>query len=398
MGLTSRSLVYTVGFAAVLCVALMVWVWPRLAKRNLLSVLGRLGAILLTQLMIITTVLLAVNSSLGFFGTWNQLLGRVDKAPVNVYEQVPANGPAAMVNESKNGLVQPTGDEGLSHVGGIPRGPEAKTGRVDSVRIVGRRSQAVNPAYVYLPPQYFQPQYQRARFPVMVVISGYPGGRKSVAQHLKVPETAAKLLADNKMQPTIVVMLSPTIAQPRDTECVDVPGGPQAETFFTKDLPEALRSAYRVGHDATAWGVLGYSSGGTCSLELAMRAPEVYPAAAALSGDYKLDNDIATGNLFGSGEQGKQNKREHDLMWRLQNKPAPRVSVLVTSSRHGEKNFDATQKFLKAVKDPMKAATIILPEGSHHFSTWRREIAPVMTWMSQQLTFPQDAQDAPKKK
>ena len=56
------------------------------------------------------------------------------------------------------------------------------------------------------------------------------------------------------MQPTILVMLRPTVAPPRDTECVDVPGGPQTETFFAKDLPEAVSEHYRVGHAGRGTG------------------------------------------------------------------------------------------------------------------------------------------------
>ncbi len=395
MGLTSRSLLYTVVFAAVLCVGLTVWVWPRLAGRGVRPVLGRLAAIATTQLSIMAALALAVNSWGGFYGTWNQLLGRVDKAPVNVNE-MGRGGPYATVGASKDGLVQPAGPQGLDKVGGIPHGAADKEGKVQSVRIVGQRSRAINPAFVYLPPQYFQKQYERHRFPVMVVISGYPGGIMNLAQHLQVPQTAGRLLAENKMQPTVIVMVRPTIAPPRDTECVDVPDGPQAETFFTKDLPDALKSTYRVGHDPSAWGVLGYSSGGTCALELAMRQPNVYPAAAALSGDYKVGNDLTTGNLFGSGPDAKRNQQEHDLIWRLENMPVPRVSVLVTSSKKGEKQYGETERFLKAVKSPMTASSIILPEGSHHFTTWRREIGPVLEWMSQQLTFPQDTADKPK--
>ncbi|GAA0422584.1 alpha/beta hydrolase-fold protein [Streptomyces luteireticuli] len=397
MGLTSRSLLYTVAFAAVLCVGLMVWVWPRLSGKGPLPVLGRLGSILLTQLSIMAAVLLAVNANVGFFGTWNQLLGRVDKAPVNVIEMNPG-GPRATVDESRNGLIQPTDGENVESFPGYPKGPEDKVGAIRSVRILGKRSQAVNPAYVYLPPQYFQKQYQRTRFPVMVAVSGYPGGRASVARNLRVPLNAARLLEERKMSPTVIVMLAPTIASPRDTECVDVPDGPQAETFFTKDLPEALRSAYRVGEHATSWGVLGYSSGGTCALQLAMRAPEVYPVAASLSGDFRIKNDIATGNLFGSGEKAEERKREHDLMWRLENKPVPQVSLLVATSRKGEKNYEATEKFVDAAHaKKLDVAQIVLPEGSHGFKTWQREIGEAMKWMSGRLTFPQDVQDRPKK-
>ena len=188
---------------------------------------------------------------------------------------------------------------------------------METVRIVGRRTRVVNPAYVYLPPQYFQPQYARQRFPVIVALSGYPGGTFLLAQHLRVPQTAAALIRAGRMQPTVIVMLRPTIAPPRDTQCVDVPDGPQAETFFTREVPDALRSHYRVGRDPGGWGVLGYSSGGSCALQLVMRHPRTYTSAAALSPDFRVANDPTTGNLFGDGKDRVRRRQEHDLRWRL---------------------------------------------------------------------------------
>ncbi|MFD8772233.1 alpha/beta hydrolase [Streptomyces sp. NPDC057717] len=389
MGLTSRSLEYATVLAALVCVGLTVWVWPRLARRGPMAVLGRLGVIGATQLTILTAFAVAVNTNFEFYGSWDELIGHVDKAPAEV-TALGRSGVYSTVGAVRGGLVQPAGPQGLDRVKGIPHGPAAQVGRVESVKIVGRRSKAVNPAFVYLPPQYFQKQFHRQRFPVMVAISGYPGGIMNLAQYLQVPQTADRLLRAGKIQPTVIVMVRPTIAPPRDTECVDVPGGPRAETFFTKDLPEALKRSYRVGHDPSAWGALGYSSGGTCALQLTLRHPGVYTSAAALSADYRIGDDLTTGSLFGSGPGAAQRQREHDLIWRLEHLPVPRVSVLAASSRSGEKDYADTVKFLHAVRPPMTSAQIILPRGSHHFTTWQREIAPAMRWMSGQLTFPQD--------
>ncbi|MFI9238937.1 alpha/beta hydrolase [Streptomyces sp. NPDC053079] len=397
MGLTSRSLLYTVVFVAIVCVGLTIWLWPRLSGRGPLPVLGRLGSILVTQLTIMSAVLLAVNSANSFYGSWGELIGKYDRSPGQVTQvtEPGGNGKVEAGRGGGGGLVRPGGSEGLEKAG-LPKGPKDKVGAVESVRLVARRANVVEPAIVYLPPQYFQKQYERQRFPVIVAISGYPGGITNLTQYLQVPKTASTLISENRMQPTVIVMVRPTIAPPRDTECVDVPDGPQAETYFTKDLPEALKSAYRVGHEAGAWGVMGYSSGGTCALELAMRQPGTYPVAGALSADYRIKNDLTTGKLFGSGPDAAKRQREHDLLWRLRNLPAPHVSVLVTSSEKGEKNYAETQKFLKAVKEPMTAAKIILPAGSHNFTTWRREISPTLEWMSKQLTFPQDTVDKSK--
>ncbi|MGD6740612.1 alpha/beta hydrolase [Streptomyces sp. BH106] len=392
MGLTGRALECAAVLLALACVCLTVWAWPRLARRGPLAVLGRLGVIAATQVALLTACAVAVNTYFDFYGSWDELLGHVSTAPGRVTDA----GGGARVQAARGSLVQPAGPQGLGQVRGLPAGPPAKAGRVESVRIVGRRTRAINPAFVYLPPQYFQRQYHRQRFPVIVAISGYPGGIMNLARFLEVPQTVGRLERAGSMQPTVVVMVRPTIAPPRDTECVDVPGGPKAETFFTRDLPEALKSAYRVGHASSGWGALGYSSGGSCALQLALRDPEVYTSAAALSADYKVTEDLTTGSLFGARPRATRLRQEHDLVWRLRHLPVPRVSVLVTSSRQGERDYRPTMRFLNAVKPPMTSARIILPRGSHHFTTWRREIGPAMEWMGRQLTFPQDTTPNPK--
>ncbi|UNO40217.1 alpha/beta hydrolase-fold protein [Streptomyces sp. MST-110588] len=389
MGLTSRSLLYIMIAVAVVCVGLTLWLWPRLAGRGPLPMLGRLGTVVATQLAIVSALGLAVNANFQFYSSWGELLGTYDDAPAAV-SKWGDHGGAGPAGDPAKGLVQASGPEGLDKVHGLPKGPPERTGKVESVRIVGKRTRAVDPAYVYLPPQYFQRQFARQRFPVVVAISGYPGGTFLLGQHLRVPQTAGELIRKGQMQPTVIVMLRPTIAPPRDTQCVDVPGGPQAETFFAKDLPDALKSHYRVGRDPGGWGVFGYSSGGSCALQLAMRHPRTYTSAAALSPDYRIHNDPTTGNLFGDDKDRMRRKQGHDLMWRLENLPAPQVSVLIGTSREGEKNYPAAKAFLDAVKPPMKAESIILDHGSHNFITWRRELPAALQWMSKQLTFPED--------
>jgi hypothetical protein len=108
------------------------------------------------------------------------------------------------------------------------------------VDIVGRTTHIATRAYVYLPPEYFQSRYRTRTFPAAVVLTGYPGTALALVDKLHYPRTALELAKSGRMQPMILVMLRPTVAPPRDTECVDVPGGPQTESFFAKDLPDAV--------------------------------------------------------------------------------------------------------------------------------------------------------------
>lgn len=183
----------------------------------------------------------------------------------------------------------------------------------------------------------------------------------------------------------ILVMLRPTVAPPRDTECVDVPVGPQAETFFAKDLPEAVTAHYRVGRKPGSWGIVGDSTGGYCALKLAMHHPDAYAAGAGLSPYYKAPVDPATGDLF----RGRADLRNRaDLWWCLKHLPAPDTSLLVTSSKVGEADYRSTLTFIAQVqaKKLTRISSIILDSGGHNFNTWRREIPGTLQWMSGRLS------------
>jgi S-formylglutathione hydrolase FrmB len=186
------------------------------------------------------------------------------------------------------------------------------------------------------------------------------------------------------MQPMILVMLRPTVAPPRDTECVDVPGGPQTESFFAKDLPDAVSAHYRVGKKPGSWGIIGDSTGGYCALKLALHHPGVYAAGAGLSAYYDAPKDPTTGDLF-HGDKGLRDRA--NLGWYLKHMPPSDTSLLVTSSKVGESNYKDTLKFIEQVKDTKltRVSSIILESGGHNFNTWRREIPPTLEWISGRL-------------
>jgi S-formylglutathione hydrolase FrmB len=186
------------------------------------------------------------------------------------------------------------------------------------------------------------------------------------------------------MRPMILVMLRPTVAPPRDTECVDIPGGPQTESFFAKDLPDAVGRHYRVGGKPGSWGIIGDSTGGYCALKLAMHHPRVYAAGAGLSAYYRAPIDPTTGDLF-HGDKTLRNRA--DLFWYLKNMPAPDTSLLVSSSKIGESNYKDTLKFIAGAKatNRTRISSIILESGGHNFNTWRREIPATLEWISGRL-------------
>ncbi|MFC8915458.1 alpha/beta hydrolase [Streptomyces sp. NPDC047821] len=369
MGLTSNKVLALAALLAVVLFALTVWLWPRLARGGWRPVLGRIGLLLATQVALFASVGLAANNYFLFYGSWADLLGREQEMGV-------------VVDHSAGGRdIQVVGRQKLE---GVPGGGRpAVGGQIQKVVIAGERSGIDSPAYVYLPPEYFQPAYAAKTFPAAVVLTGYPGTAENLLKGLKYPRTAYEQAKDRRMQPMILVMLRPTVAPPRDTECVDVPGGPQTETFFAQDLPEAVSETYRVGTAPRNWGFIGNSTGGYCALKIAMHHPERYAAGAGLSAYYKAAEDITTGDLF-HGDQDRRNRA--DLLWSLDNLPQGRSSFLVTTSARGEGNLEGTRSFIKKVKAPARVSSITLDSGGHNFTTWNREIPPALVWLSGRLS------------
>ncbi|PNG98323.1 alpha/beta hydrolase [Streptomyces malaysiensis] len=376
MGLTSNNIVIAAAVAALLLFAATIWLWPRLAGRGVAPVLGRVGMLLGTQLSVFVAFGLFANQSFGFYGSWSDLFGTQDDPGVVVDHDTP--GTRVRVTDTRRLAV--AGDSA----------PEV-AGRLEKVNIRGPVSGIASPAYIYLPPEYFRPEYARRTFPAALVLTGYPGTAEALINGLKYPQNSHKLVKSGRMQPLVLVMMRPTVAPPRDTECVDVPGGPRTETFFTKDLPKAVADHYRVGKRARNWGVIGNSTGGYCALKMAMRHPDAYSTAVGLSPSYQAPIDATTGDLFGGSERLK---RENDLMWRLDHKPAPPVSLLVSSSRHGEDNYRDTVRFVNKVKrlnrrgEPTRISSIILSTGGHNFNTWKREVPAALEWLGGRLSAP----------
>ncbi|WP_225845482.1 esterase family protein [Streptomyces sp. HPF1205] len=366
MGLTSKKVLLLAFVLALVLFGLTVWLWPRLGRRGVLPVLGRVGALLGTQLSMIAALGLWANYSFGFYASWADLLGE--------------NTTPGVVVDHSNGR-STLRLLGTLTVGGPGGGVPTVGGQIQKVVISGPASRLGSTAYVYLPPEYFRDPGRR--FPAAVVLTGYPGTAEALFKKMHYPQVAAHEVHEGQAQPMVLVMMRPTVVPPRDTECMNVPRGPQTETFFATDVRDAISGRYRVGTAAANWGVIGDSTGGYCALKMALQEPGDFSAAVALSADYAAPKDATTGDLFGGSKAVRQ---QNDLAWRLRHLPQPRVSLLVTSSRKGEKNYRATVRFIGLVRTPARVSSIILPSGGHNFGTWSREIPPAMQWLSDHLT------------
>jgi S-formylglutathione hydrolase FrmB len=375
MGLTSDLFVAVLSLIALIAMVSTTLLWPRVAGRTLSHLGARAGLIFATQMTAIIAVLAGLNSYYSFVVSWSDLLGTA--ASLSQPEGMRGAQPSASapITITHRQLASTT-----------RAGEPARSGEILTVQIRGARTGIVVPrSYVYLPPQYFQAAYARDLFPAVLVLSGYPSDPRSEISRLGLPGAAAAGTAAGRLKPTIFIMMFSSVAMPRDTECTDIPGGPQAAAFFAEDVPLAVAQEFRVAPGAGAWATMGDSTGGYCAVKLAMMHSDRFGAAVSLSGYYSAGGDFTTGSLYGGSAAYRS---ENDLFWRLRHEPPPPVSVLLTSSRTGESDYRPTMRFLHLIRPPMRGYALILPVGGHNFRTWKRELGQALEWLSQRLAAP----------
>ena len=381
MALLGTPLVVFLILLAVAFPVATVLLWRRLASRRVLPRLGRIGLLLGSQLAAILLIAAAANDYGYFYGSWSQLLG-VAPPPKVVVATTPGLGRAA---------------ERVALTVAVDRAwstpPQFATkGEILAAEITGVRSQLRQHAYIFLPPAYFARASRAVRFPAAEVFTGWPGNDLSLIRRLQYPATENAEVAAGRMRPTVLVLMSPALTGRHDTECTDVPAGPQAETYFAQDVPTAIAHGFRVL--PTSWGAIGDSTGGYCATKLAMLNSDVFPAAVSLSGYYYALRDHTTNDLWGGSSVLRE---ENDLEWRLAHMPPPPVALYLTSDQGetGRAGFGDLRRFAALVKPPMSVRTVVLSDGGHNFSTWRRVIPPSMSWLSAQLSRAEHLSSAP---
>ncbi len=178
---------------------------------------------------------------------------------------------------------------------GMPR-----TGVITKVDIPGRRSHFPSrAAWLYLPPAYLGTR--RAQLPVLVLVPGQPGGPDDWLLAGRLADVADEFAAAHHGLAPVVVVPDSTGSAFGNPLCLDSRLG-NAETYLADDVPEWVAAHLQVSRSLA---IGGFSFGGTCALQLAVRRPEVYPTFLDVSGQAEPslgDHAQTVGDAFGGDE------------------------------------------------------------------------------------------------
>jgi S-formylglutathione hydrolase FrmB len=387
MALLGRTTLLVSAMLAVAMPAVCLFLWSRMRGPAAVRFIGRAALLVCCQLAAVLFAALALNDFGTFYASWTELV----RAGTNAG---PASAPAAYMGARGSGSAGTTpvtipsssgGPPGWRTLGWSTRKQWPQRGAIVVTDLGGGPTGLSEQAYVYLPPVYFTGGPAARSMPVVEVLSGYPGHQANLVGRLRYPDRLLSAMRSHQANPMILVMMRPSPTFPWDTECTDVPKGPQAFTYFAQDVPAAVTAQF--GLRTSAYGVIGDSTGGYCAVKLAMMAPTRFTAAVALSGYFAPATDRSTRGIFA---HHADLRNHNDLGWRLRHLPAPKVSALIATSatETGLDGYDVAQRWLRLVRAPMSVDEYVLPHGGHNFKAWSRELPTALPWLSLHLAPP----------
>ena len=147
------------------------------------------------------------------------------------------------------------------------------------------------PVLVWVPKQYDQKPFAKTQFPVLMMLPGQPSTPQGVFSSFVLGRAAQDAIDSGQVKPFVMVLPPLMIDPPRDTECTNVPNGPQAETWLFDSVRTAVIKKVRVDKLGTHWSSMGWSTGAFCSAKLLLRHRPLFNASVGIGGYYTAETD-----------------------------------------------------------------------------------------------------------
>ena len=133
-----------------------------------------------------------------------------------------------------------------------------------------------------------------------------------------------------------------------------------------------------IGLDNRPWSSFGYSTGGWCAAEVAIRHPDLYSNAVSLAGYFKP--------LFSLGVSKREKNfltNEYDLVATLKKSPTP-IHLMIIASQKDKFTNIAAQNFMNAANSLVPIRYVPIPMGGHNTNVWKPFVSTAFEWINQQ--------------
>jgi enterochelin esterase-like enzyme len=315
-----------------------------------------------------------VNRAFGFYSTVGDLLATsaLTYRPPQSFQVAHANGPDEVVVQQADWL----------RAGQLAA--EQGHGELVPVLMVGRRSGLSRHGLVYLPAAWFLDA--GVSLPVVEMLHGYPGSPGNFRVQLGIETILDHEISARRMPPAVAVFPN-TYERGRASECVDAVRGQADETYLAVDVPNDVQATFGTS-PGRSLGLLGYSEGGFCAVNLGLHHPDRVSAAVSLAGYFTAGSDAGTKALY----VGKRDALLiNSPMWWVRHRSPTAPALLLVSGIDDaaalrEDRALARTAHRYAPKLPVIAA--VVPHGAHNFATFDRALPAALDFLGQHLPAP----------
>ncbi len=368
MSLTGTTFLSTLIVLSVVAVVLPLVLWSRLRGPRALRAAGRLLMVVFAQGTAVALVFVLVNNQNNLYDDWADLLGTGDH--VQQAANLGADGTGGIALKRLPKVRQHFTDAS---------GPGMRG--VRETQLEGRVSGVNAEVYVWLPPQYGRPAYRHHTFPVVELLSGYPGSAKAWFGSLHAVDQLRPLMRDGRVAPFILGAPRMNLLAGVDTGCANITGTVNADTWLSIDVPKMVTDNFRAQAGPAGWAVAGYSAGGHCATKLAVAHPDRYRAAVSMSG---YDDPIGERNSLAAETPAL--RRANNPYVLLRGARTPPAVALYQSGQPGD-GYEAATALEQIAKAPTTVHVVYVPKsaGGHNMALWRPQVVPAFRWLTEEM-------------
>lgn len=357
----------------------VVWCWPRFARRSVAAVLGRAGLQALVVVLTVVAVGATLNQENGWYANWSDLGNDIVGGPPPKGVQTTYGAPAPAAGRDvvagrsgrdgtgvKYAALRARTQEDL-HLRTDP-GPGGQYVHVTVPGPTGRPSKLL----IWLPEQYTRAGEQRRTYPVIEAFHGVPGNPDDLHHPVGIGAMIGRMVSRHALAPAIVVAPDYTPGG-LDTECADGRGMPM-NRWISKDVPDWVTRHLRVRTDRQAWATIGYSAGGYCAGLVAMDHPERFGATMIMGGYFAPI--FAGWNPFGADVPAK-----YDLL-RMEREDPPDIAAWVQVAPQDLLSGRASATFARGARAPMSVTAMTWRRVGHRMSVWVDAMPDALRWLA----------------
>jgi S-formylglutathione hydrolase FrmB len=345
--ITAISLIATVVF------------WHKLHALNFRNVFMRVSVIIFVQVFAIASLGLTINRAGEFFDTWGDFFGtnkNLSKVAI-----APANLSTLTAQDVLKAKRTPGGSLIFKKV------------------ILGAKSGVADYVYLVTSPRLSATLESQAtpnvgtNYQVVELFPGYPGVPETWIGSLKGIESMERSEKAGLIPPTIAVIPAINVVRGLDTECLNIPGTSQVETWLTADMKTVAQGLF--GIDDRRWSAFGYSTGGWCAAELAIRHQDQYQSAVSLAGYFSPS--------FSAGINARERKvlsAEYDLVKTLSTR-TNNLKLMIIYSRSDKFAYASMNKFVGKANSLLPIKLVEIPRGGHNIAVWKPYVGTGFDWL-----------------